>query len=241
MRTPVIAVREQRRKGMKGQSNPPSHWMMFVELPLATSIFIIASLNLAYRSIGLITAMSALLLFSFRAYLRRRYGIRIPFLVLLLAFAAVEVDTVGNHFRWYQRVPWPLPYDVFAHFVIPAMLAPALMWMIRAWFEKLGYKLPLSIVCFIAINVNFSLSGFYEITELWDELYFGGKRIWSLYDTSHDLQNGLLGVLLGTALSYAAMRLLDARKRQREKFMPAQHLKCGAPYRANFVSRGELE
>lgn len=226
---------------MKGQSNPPSHWMMFVELPLATSIFIIASLNLAYRSIGLITAMSALLLFSFRAYLRRRYGIRIPFLVLLLAFAAVEVDTVGNHFRWYQRVPWPLPYDVFAHFVIPAMLAPALMWMIRAWFEKLGYKLPLSIVCFIAINVNFSLSGFYEITELWDELYFGGKRIWSLYDTSHDLQNGLLGVLLGTALSYAAMRLLDARKRQREKFMPAQHLKCGAPYRANFVSRGELE
>lgn len=201
---------------MNNQSEPPSHWMMFVEFPIATSIFVIASLNLAYRPIAVITVVSVLLLFSFQAYLRWRYGIKIPFLVLLLAFAAVEVDTVGNYFRWYQRVPWPVPYDVFAHFLIPAMLSPALVWMIRAWFEKLAYHLPLSIICFIAINVNFSLSGFYEIVELWDELYFGGKRVWGIYDTSRDLQHGLLGIVLGTGLSYAVMKCSSQTEKKRE-------------------------
>jgi hypothetical protein len=88
--------------------------MMFIELPVATAIFIIASLNLAYRPIWLIAILSALLLASFRAYLKWRYAIDIPFIVLLLAFAAVGIDTVGNHFRLYQlaAAPGPLPRAV---------------------------------------------------------------------------------------------------------------------------------
>jgi uncharacterized membrane protein YjdF len=194
---------------MTAEPRKLSNWMLFIEFPLATSIFIVASLNLAYRSISVITVLSTLLLFLFRAYLKQRYGIKVPFLVLLLAFAAVEIDTIGNHLRLYQRLPWPVPYDVFSHLTIPAMLAPALVWLTRAWFEKLGYNLPLIVVCFISFNLNFSLSGFYEIIEPWDELYFGGARIWEIYDTSRDLQNGLVGAVIGTAISYAVLRLSE--------------------------------
>ncbi|MCI0392781.1 MAG: hypothetical protein MOB07_28955 [Acidobacteria bacterium] len=213
---------------MRAEPRNPSHWMLFVEFPVATSIFIVASLNLAYRSITVITVLSALFLFLFRAYLNLRYRIRIPFLVLLLAFAAVEIDTVGNYLQLYRRLPWPVPYDVFAHITIPAMLAPALVWLTRAWFEKLGYKLPLSVVCFISVNVNFSLSGFYEIVELWDDLYFGGTRIWEIYDTSRDLQNGLLGAVIGTAISYAVLRLSE-REVFRQCYIEIGHLFGGEP------------
>jgi uncharacterized membrane protein YjdF len=186
---------------------PPTAWMMFVEFPAATAIFVIASLNLAYRPIWLITLVSLILLPVAQLYFRQRYDIRIPFPILLLAFAAVEIDTVGNHFRWYQKLPWPIPYDVFAHLLIPALLAPALLWLTRAWFARLGYRLPLGIITFIALQVNFSLAGFYEITELWDDFYFGGARIKDLYDTPRDLQWSFIGALLGSLLTYAAMKI----------------------------------
>ena len=77
----------------------PSNWMMFVEFPAATSLFIVASLNLAYRPLWLILPGSALLFAAFRAYLQQRYGIQVPAVVLLLAFAAVGIDTTG-HTDW---------------------------------------------------------------------------------------------------------------------------------------------
>lgn len=194
---------------MKPTQSPktPSKWLLLVEFPAATALFMLASLNLAYRPMLLITVSSVVLLLACYFYFKWRYGLRIPIFVLLLAFAAVEVDTVGNYFRWYQKIPWPVPYDVFAHLVIPVMLSPALIWLIRAWFEKSGYAVPLSVVVFIAVCVNFSLSGFYEITEMWDELYFGGKRIWSIYDTPRDLQWDLTGAIFGSLLTFAAIKL----------------------------------
>jgi uncharacterized membrane protein YjdF len=187
-------------------SNQRGNWMMFVEFPSATALFIIASLNLAYRPIWLIIVLSVILLVSFRAYMGWRYRIIIPYVVLLPAFAAVGIDTIGNHFLWYQRMPWPVAYDVFAHSLIPALLVPSLVWLIRAWLEKLGYGLPLGMLTFFAINVNFSLTAFYEITELWDDLYFGGERVKGVYDTSRDLQFDLLGCLVGAMVTYTIMK-----------------------------------
>lgn len=193
----------------------PGKWMLLIEFPAATALFMLASLNLAYRPMLLITVSSAILLLACYFYFKWRYGLRIPIFVLLLAFAAVEVDTVGNYFRWYQKLPWPIPYDVFAHLVIPVMLSPALIWLIRAWFAKSGYAVPLNVVVFIAVCVNFSLAGFYEITEMWDELYFGGKRIWSVYDTPRDLQWDLTGAIVGSVLTYTAI-ILKGRLSQRQ-------------------------
>ena len=79
----------------------PSRWMMLIEFPAALALFIIASLNLAYRPLWLITGASVILLVAGHFYFKLRYGIKIPLLVLLLAFAAVEIDTIGNYFHWY--------------------------------------------------------------------------------------------------------------------------------------------
>ncbi|HEX4945081.1 MAG TPA: hypothetical protein VFZ34_00265, partial [Blastocatellia bacterium] len=98
-------------------------------------------------------------------------------------------------------------YDVFAHFTIPILLAPALFWLIQLWFVQQGYQLPLSSIAFVAINVTFSLAAFYEITEMWDELYFGGHRIWTLHDTTRDLQWDLLGATVGSLLTYAVLKV----------------------------------
>ncbi len=189
--------------------------MMLVEFPAATALFMIASLNLAYRPMWLLTGASLVLLVACHFYFKWRYELKIPSFILILAFAAVQIDTVGNYFRWYQKIPWPVPYDVFAHCVIPALLAPALVWLISAWFAKMQYNVPLSVATFVAITTNFSLSAFYEITELWDELYFGGKRIWSAYDTPRDLQWDLIGTLFGSFLTFLALKFLQRRREQK--------------------------
>lgn len=59
---------------------------------------------------------------------------------------------------------------------------------------------------FFAVAMLFSMSGFYEIIELWDERYFHGKRIWSPHDTANDLQWNLIGAVIGVALSYAVLK-----------------------------------
>ncbi len=57
-----------------------------------------------------------------------------------------------------------------------------------------------------AIALLFSVSGFYEIIEVWDERYFHGKRIWSPYDAPNDLQWDLTGAVIGAALTYAILK-----------------------------------
>jgi uncharacterized membrane protein YjdF len=196
----------QSRPAAPGSPGNPTKWMMFGEFPIATALFIVASLNLAYRPFWLIAVLSVALFITFRAYLNWRYRISMPVVVLLPAFAAVGIDTVGNYFRLYQRLPWPVAYDVLAHLTIPALLVPAMIWLLREWLEKLGHRLPLVVVTFFAVNVNFSLTSFYEITELWDDLYFGGSRIEGIHDTTRDLQYDLIGTVAGAIVTFAVMK-----------------------------------
>jgi len=73
-------------------------------------------------------------------------------------------------------------------------------------FEKLGYELPLKLTAFFAATVVFSLSAFYEIIELWDEVYFHGQRIWGPHDTATDLQWDLCGIIVGSLLAFLLLR-----------------------------------
>lgn len=200
---------------MKSQTAPlkqPHLWLSYLELPVVTFIFIVVAINLPYQSYGLITLLSVVLLGAIRAYLKWRYEVTVPFLILLFVFLSVQVDALGNFLNLYQTMKEPLPYDVFAHFVIPMMSSPVLIWLFATGIEKFEYSLPLGVIAFFSVTINFFLSGFYEVVELWDELFFHGKRIWTLHDTANDLQWGLLGSIVGALLTYFVLKLREQKR-----------------------------
>src|SRR5438128_6543845 len=105
----------------------------------------------------------------------------------------------------------PIPYDVFAHFTIPMLSAPVIIWLFATGIEKFQYVLPLGVIAFFSVTINFFFSGFYEVVELWDELFFHGKRIWTLHDTSIDLQWGLFGSIVGALLTYLILKISEQK------------------------------
>ena len=158
-------------------------------------------LKMCYLSLALNTAFIILFLSIVYLYLRRRYQVNIPWLLLLFVFIAVEVDALGNFFRLYGQRFGPMQYDEFSHMTVQILVTPIIIWLLQGAFEKLGYRLPMLATSFLAATVMFSLASFYEIIELWDDLYFGGSRIWGRYDTAMDLQWDLCGITLGTMIA----------------------------------------
>ncbi len=185
---------------------PPHPWLSYFELPLVMLVFVIVALNLPYESFWVITIASLIVLAIIRLYVQWRYHITTPVGILLFVFLSVEIDAVGNFLSLYKTMKEPLPYDVFAHFTIPMLSAPIIIWLFATGLEKFHYRLPLGVITFFSVTINFFLSGLYEIIELWDELFFHGQRIWTLHDTSNDLQWGLLGTGTGAFLTYVWLR-----------------------------------
>ncbi len=177
-------------------------WLSYLEGPVLALVFIVGAVNLPYESFWVITTISLILLALLRVYVKWRYEITPPLIILLCVFLSVEIDAVGNLLGLYKTMKEPLPYDVFAHFTIPMLSAPVIIWLFATGLEKFQYRLPLGVTSFFSVTINFFLSGFYEVIELWDELFFHGQRIWTLHDTSNDLQWGLLGSIIGAVLTY---------------------------------------
>lgn len=186
----------------------------YVETPLVmVSLFAGAAfltkmcyLSLAFNSIFVLIFLS---LFYF--YIRIRLDIQIPVGLLALVFVALQVDALGNFFRMYGRQFGPMQYDEFAHMTVQVLVSPILVWLTGRVLHRLGYQLPLKLTAFFAATIVFSLSAVYEIIELWDEIYFGGHRIWGPYDTATDLQWDLCGLIVGTLFSCIMLR--DTRDR----------------------------
>jgi uncharacterized membrane protein YjdF len=95
---------------------------------------------------------------------------------------------------------------------VQTLSAPIIMWLASAVIVRSGYHLPLGIVTFFSTTVLFSITGFYEIIELWDELYFLGQRIGSPHDAPNDLQWGLAGIIMGSVSTYVVMKKYGAMR-----------------------------
>jgi len=158
-------------------------------------------LSLVFNTIFVIVFLGLVYL-----YVRARFEIHIPFVLLGLVFAALQVDALGNFFHMYGRQFGPMHYDEFAHMVVQVLVSPIIVWLVGAVLQQCGYRLPLKLTAFFAATIVFSLSAIYEIIELWDEVYFGGHRIWGSYDTATDLQWDLCGIIVGTLFSCIMLR-----------------------------------
>ena len=188
-------------------------WPIVIVMFLAGTAFL---LKMCYLSLAFNTVFGILFLLAFYGFVRARYNVSVPPLLLALVLAAVEVDALGNYFHMYGGQFGPLHYDEFAHMTIQVLVTPLIVWLLGAALEKFGQRLSLGFTTFFAGLTIFSLSAFYEIIELWDELYFGGHRIWSLQDTANDLQFDLGGIVMGAVLAYLLLRTVAVRLRREQ-------------------------
>jgi len=162
--------------------------------------------KMCYLSLVFNTLFTIAFLGIFYWYARARLNMRIPLVLLTLVFVALQVDALGNFFRMYGRQFGPMQYDEFSHLMVQVLVSPIIVWFVTRLLHGRGYRLPLKLTAFFAATIVFSLSAAYEIIELWDEVYFGGQRIWGKYDTATDLQWDLCGIIAGTVFSCIMLR-----------------------------------
>jgi len=175
---------------------------------LAGAVFLT---KMCYLSLVFNTIFVIVFLAIFYVYVRRRLNLQIPFALLGLVFAALQVDALGNFFHMYGHQFGPMQYDEFAHLTVQVLVSPIIVWLVGRILQQSGYGLPLKLTALFAGTIVYSLSAVYEIIELWDEIYFGGHRIWGPYDTATDLQWDLCGIIVGTLFSCIMLR--DSRDR----------------------------
>ena len=193
------AVFTQRRKG---RSALGKFEMPLVMLSLVAGAAFLT--KMCYLSLAFNTIFVILFLTLFYLYVRVRLEIRIPILLLVSVFLALQVDALGNYFRMYGSRFGPMQYDEFSHMAVQVLVSPLIVWLVHQLLKR--YRLPLVLNAIFAGTIVFSLSAAYEIIELWDEIYFGGQRIWGPYDTATDLQWDLCGIIIGTLFSCIMLR-----------------------------------
>jgi uncharacterized membrane protein YjdF len=162
--------------------------------------------KMCYMSLAFNTIFVIVFLGLFYFYLSARLKLHIPITLLGLVFVALQVDALGNFFHMYGQKFGPLQYDEFAHMTVQVLVSPIIVWLVGNTLHRYGYRLPTKLTAFFAATIVFSLSAIYEIIELWDEIYFGGHRIWGVYDTATDLQFDLCGIIVGTLFSCIMLR-----------------------------------
>ena len=174
-------------------------------------------LKMAYLSVWSSTLICIAYLAAIYAYLRIRYDMRVPLSMMVLVYLTVALDGFGNLFGLYNRKFAYIQYDEFTHTAAPALAMPVIVWLLRSGMARFGYRLPLALVTFFAITVSFTVSGFYEIIELWDDKYMWpqpGMRIHGPYDTPNDLQCDLLGMIIGGVIAYYLIRRKEGKQPQ---------------------------
>ncbi len=170
------------------------------------SIFL---LRMAYLRIWYSTPICIAWLSAIYLYVKQRFDVKIPITLFALVYASVALDGLGNLFDWYSTKYKYFQYDEFTHTAIPALTAPVIVWLLNEGLKRLGYPLPLWMVTFFAITTMFTISGFYEVIELWDDKYFWpqpGMRIHGSYDTANDLQCDLIGMAIGGVAAFVFLR-----------------------------------
>ena len=180
-------------------------------------------IRMPYRSVEMNTIYTLLLILLFYCFYRFRNKMIPPGAVVMFLAGAVAVDVLGNYFHLYGRDIGPqiflygaqispIAFDHISHFAGAGLSFPASMWLLRTGMRKMGHKLPLNLIAFLSVTITFSFASYYEVLELWDEKFFGGKRIWTLQDTSLDLQNDLIGIVVSALICTAVFKLIDRRE-----------------------------
>lgn len=171
-------------------------------------------IRMPYRGIELNSIYTLIILTAFYFYLRLRQSIISPPMLLLFLAVAIGADVLGNYFQLYGKQFGPVMYDEFTHFLGPALSLPATMWALRESLKKAEIQIPYNLLALFSASLTFAFAAYYEILELWDEKFFGGKRLWTPTDSANDLQFGLLGIVVSTFITVSIFKFIDRQKLQ---------------------------
>ena len=181
----------------------------------ALAIFTLLLLRLPYRSPFTNLLLSAGAVSSFYFYLRLRLEISLPFNMIFCLLISLALDVIGNRFGLFSIRFGLFPYDIITHFLSSGLCLIPIMWILGTLIRRLEYRVPLGFITFFSATTTFSLAGYYEITELLDERFFGGQRIWTPRDTVQDLTADLAGIVVAAVVyglvSRKAWRQVDSK------------------------------
>ncbi len=179
-------------------------------------------IRLPYREWPVNTVYTCSLLAFFYLYFRFRQKLAAPMFVVFSLSAAVAVDILGNKFGLYGNPFGPLrDYDEFAHFAGSGFSAIAAYWLLRAGTMRIGFRLSGRLLAFLSTSLAFTYCGWYEILELWDELFYGDfTRIHTWYDTANDLFYDFLGVIAFITAAALFFALKDPSTKTRNNLVP---------------------
>lgn len=161
---------------------------------LALAAYTSLMLKMPYRAPIINSLYTVVGLSAVYLYFRLRLSIRVPPQALLCLVIGALLDIIGNHFDLFSRGFFSIPYDSITHFITCGLTFIVVMWLVMALMNRYGYQLPLGLLAFFSATTTYSLSAYYEITELIDERFFGGHRLWTPHDTVQDLAVDLAGI-----------------------------------------------
>jgi uncharacterized membrane protein YjdF len=203
-----------------------SNWVKRFEVPIIMCLLgcgTIFLLRLAYLRIWVSTPICMAYLAAIYTFVKARYQIKIPIVLLSLVYFSVALDGLGNLFGLYTTRYDYIQYDEFTHAAIPALTTPVIVWLAHTLMNYKGYRLPLGLVTFFSITTIFTIAGFYEVIELYDDKYMWpqpGMRIHGSYDTANDLQCDLIGMITGGLIAFS---ILKRREKETEQQLQTAH------------------
>ncbi len=170
-------------------------------------------IRLPYRKWYINTMLTTLIIGWFYCFFRFRFKATPPlFIVFCLAFA-IAIDVLGNRFGLYQQKFFGVDYDEYTHLLGSSCSLVPVMWAFRVTTRRMGFRLPNDLVAFVSVTITFSLTAYYEILELWDELFYGDfTRLWTPRDSANDLMWNLAGIIVAAFLATQVFKFLDRRE-----------------------------
>ena len=191
-----------------------SEFLIFSIIIFVSKSFLL--IRLPYREWNVNALYTTLILIAFYCYFRFRYKLAPPLIMIFFLGAAVAVDVLGNYLQLYGRPFGPVQYDEFSHFITAGFSLPPAMWLLRATTRRFGLMIPLNLLSFLSVTIAFSFTAYYEILELWDEKFYGGKRLHTTIDSANDLQFGLAGIVLAALITALVFKIQDRYLARRE-------------------------
>ncbi|MBI3654781.1 MAG: hypothetical protein HY231_27425 [Acidobacteria bacterium] len=177
---------------------------------VAKSVLLI---RLPYRDWYYNAGWTTLLLAYFYCFFRFRFKATPPLLVVFSMLSAVGIDVAGNYFHLYGKAFFGIEYDEYTHLLGSAFSLIPVMWVFRTTTRRMGFRLPPDMVGFLSTTITFSLCAYYEILELWDELFWGDfERIHGSHDTANDLMWDLGGIIIAALVSIMVYKTIDRRE-----------------------------